>query len=347
MTFGKIINIDELNRDGNKPPPVNIHLVPFDQIKLGRQRRYLVKGIIPRVGLTVVWGPPKCGKSFWVFDMLMHVALDWEYRGRRVQQGPVVYCAFEGQSGFEARVEAFRQRFMGDEQGIVPFYLEPVQLSLARDHRALIAAVSQHLGDVKPAAVCLDTLNRSLEGSESSDEDMTAYIKAADAIREAFECAVIVVHHCGIDGTRPRGHTSLTGAVDAQLSVKKNGDGNIVVTVECAKDGAEGEIIASRLESVDVGLDEDGEAITSCIVTPSEAPDQNKPKRELNKNQQTMYAILHDAGSKGLSLEDWNERAREAGIGIKRKADLYDIRSTLQKKGMIYEGTNGWCVKAG
>ena len=27
---------------------------------------------IPRVGLVVVWGPPKCGKSFWAFDLAMH-----------------------------------------------------------------------------------------------------------------------------------------------------------------------------------------------------------------------------------------------------------------------------------
>ena len=27
---------------------------------------------------------------------------------------------------------------------------------------------------------------------------------------------VIVVHHCGISGDRPRGHTSLTGAVEFQ-----------------------------------------------------------------------------------------------------------------------------------
>ena len=29
-----------------------------------------------------------------------------------------------------------------------------------------------------PAAVIIDTLNRSLAGSESSDEDMAAYIKS-------------------------------------------------------------------------------------------------------------------------------------------------------------------------
>ena len=64
-----------------------IRLVPFNELTLGAGRRYHVKGLIPRTGMTVVWGPPKCGKSFWLFDCLMHVALAWEYRGRRVHPG--------------------------------------------------------------------------------------------------------------------------------------------------------------------------------------------------------------------------------------------------------------------
>ena len=195
-----------------------IKLIPFDEITLGTQRRDLVKGLIPRVGLTVAWGPPKCGKSFWTFDLALHVALGWEYRGRRVHQGSVVYCAFEGQTGIEARVAAFRKRSLAGHVDKVPLFLEPITLDLVRDHRALIAAIKRQLGEEKPVAVALDTLNRSIRGSESSDEDMTAYVNAADAIRAAFDCAVIIIHHCGIDGTRPRGHTSLTGAADAQLA---------------------------------------------------------------------------------------------------------------------------------
>jgi hypothetical protein len=56
-----------------------------------------------------------------------------------------------------------------------------------------------------------------------------------------------------------------------------------------------------------------------------------------------MFAILHDARS--LSTEQWNERAREAGIGTKRKADLVDIRVALKAKGLIYETMSGWAVK--
>jgi len=122
-----------------------------------------------------------------------------------------------------------------------------------------------------PAAVIIDTLNRSIAGSESDDKDMAAYIRAADAIRDAFKCAVIVVHHCGIDATRPRGHTSLTGAVDAQLAVKRDAADLIVVTTEWMKDGLEGDIVTSRLEVVDVGTDEDGETISSCVVVPVQA----------------------------------------------------------------------------
>ena len=76
-------------------------------------------------------------------------------------------------------------------------------LDLVRQSDDLIQAVRSN--EINPAIVTLDTLNRSLHGSENSDEDMGNYIKAADAIRETFNCAVIIIHHCGIEGTRPRG----------------------------------------------------------------------------------------------------------------------------------------------
>jgi hypothetical protein len=225
----------------------------------------------------------------------------------------------------------------------VPFFLVPTRMNLVKDHAGLIASIREQIGPENPVSVVLDTLNRSLAGSESSDEDMTAYLGAADAIREAFDCAVIIVHHCGVDGTRPRGHTSLTGTVDAQLAVKRDAAGNIVVTVECMKDGPEGEVIASRLERVELGTDEDGDPITSCVVVPAEVVEPEASGPKLTRNQQTVFAILHDARS--LTTQQWNERAREAGIGTKRKADLVDIRVALKAKGLVYQTMSGWAVK--
>ncbi len=250
---------------GGEPVSKRFALQRFATITLDSTSSYLVKGLIPRSGLTVIWGPPKCGKSFWAFDLTMHIAMSKPYRGRCVQQGSVVYLALEGGLGFCRRIEAFRR-----QHGAVdpPFYLATRPTDLIRDRAALIEDIKAY--NEFPSVVCVDTLNRSLAGSESKDEDMAAYIRAADAIREAFDCAVLIVHHCGIDGSRPRGHTSLSGAADAQISVTRDAAHNIVARLEWMKDGPEDAVVVSRLEVVELGVDDDGETISSCVIVPAE-----------------------------------------------------------------------------
>ena len=320
-------------------------LTPFCELKLSTECAYLVKGLIPRTGLTVLWGPPKSVKSFWMFDVAMHVALGWEYRGRRVQQGPVVYCAFEGADGFKARAEAFRLRKLAEDHAAIEFHLVAARANLVADHGELEAAIRAQLG-AKPVLVVLDTLNRSLAGSESDDKDMAAYVKAADALRETFGCAVVIVHHCGIDGTRPRGHSSLTGSADAQLAVKRDSAGNILVTVEWMKDGAEGDVIGSRLEVIEVGADADGEPITSCVVAAVEAPPSRDRARaaRLPKAAQTAMRALSEAledgiaapssrkipnGVKVVSVAAWREQAYRRGIST--SDDLDSKRKAFQR----------------
>lgn len=294
---------DSPERKGNghdKRP--RFRLQPFNSINVSTDPIYLVKGIVPAGGLVVAWGPPKCGKSFWTFDLMMHVALGREYRARRVRQGPVIYLALEGGKGFQARVQAFRQRFVSVDEP-VPFFLIADTLNLIKDQGELIGCIRDEAKDSWPAAVVIDTLNRSLAGSESDDKDMSAYIRAADAIREAFGCVVIIVHHCGIDATRPRGHTSLTGAVDAQLAVKRDAADNVLVTVEWMKDGPEGDVIASRLEPVEVGVDADGDPITSCVIAPVDPLTiRAAPSRKLSDRQKLALDALADcAADRGIA----------------------------------------------
>jgi hypothetical protein len=271
-------------------------LIGFGDIKLDGSRRYVVKNLLPRGGLVVVWGPPKCGKSFYVSDLALHVALGWTYRGRDVEAGVVVYITCEGQSGFPARIEAFRQSRLANDTTPPPFHLLPTRIDLVREIDTLIADVTAQLGQASCALIVIDTLNRSLAGSESKDEDMSAYIQACDRLREVFASAVVVIHHCGVDGSRPRGHTSLSGAVDAQIAVKRDRNGNIVATVEYMKDGREGDEIVSRLVIAEVGTDEDGEPITSCVVEPvaAAAKDAN-PVSSLPAAQRRSLELLIDA----------------------------------------------------
>jgi hypothetical protein len=333
-------------------------LVPFSDLRPSTASTYLVKGVLPRVGLGVVWGPPKCGKSFWFFDLLAHVALAWSYRGKRVKQGAIVYCAFEGAEGFKARAEAFRRKHKDrlGTQTSVPIYIMPMRLDLIRDHQALIASLREQLpADMIPAAVGLDTLNRSLAGSESSDED----VNAADALREAFNCFVGIVHHCGIDSSRPRGHTALTGAVDVQVAVKRDACDRVIVTVEYMKDGPEGETFASVLETVEVGTDDDGDAITSCVVVATEAPQDKRgaserkmpARHKLALDALTEALIDHGgpapamfklpAGIKTVSLGHWREELLRRGV-IERDAanprqDFKRMREALAARGQIAE----------
>ena len=47
-----------------------------------------------------------------------------------------------------------------------------------------------------------------------------------------------------------------------------------------------------------------------------------------------------------LAVEEWNAKAREAGIGVKRKATLVDIRLALKAKRLISEGMTGWFARS-
>jgi hypothetical protein len=207
-------------------------------------------------------------------------------------------------------------------------------LDLIKDHKALIGSIRAQLPkDVDPAAVSIDTLNRSLVGSESSDEDMAAYVRAADAIRDAFDCAVPIMHHCGHNADRPRGHSSLLGAADVQIAVKREGP-NTVAQVEFAKDGPTGLEIVSRLVPVDVGKDEDDDMMTSLIIEPVgelavKAEPDPKPKRLTNAAQNALRALHMAIGELGeippasnhippnvktVTISQWRDYAFRIGI---------------------------------
>jgi hypothetical protein len=313
--------------------------VPFEAIAMRPGANYRVKRFMPREGLVVVWGPPKCGKSFFVSDVALHVALGWPYRGRRVQQGRVVYVCLEGEIGFSARIEAFRQGRLGEEAEDVPFFLLTTRLDLAAEASLLAKEIEDQIGAAGCAMIVIDTLNRSLNGSESADQDMATYIKGADLLREKFRGTVVIVHHCGHDATRMRGHSSLLGAADAVIAVKRDAADRIVANLEYMKDGPSGEEIVSALKVIELGEDEDGDAITSCVVEPAEgevglhAPsdgklsDQHKLaldmlRRAIDEAAEIPPANQHiPTGYRAVKLETWRRYAYAGSLTEAHNAD--------------------------
>jgi hypothetical protein len=109
-----------------------------------------------------------------------------------------------------------------------------------------------------------------------------------------------------------------------------------------ANDSEEGEQVAFTLESVTIGED-----TTAPVVSPVEGAQLGQPgDHKLTKNQQTMFSVLHEAGSGGLTTDLWYDRARQAGIGTSRKADLYDISRQLKSKRVVNQYGERWTTAA-
>ena len=190
--------------------------------------------------------------------------------------------------------------------------------------------------------VVIDTVSRALAGgNENCSEDMGALVQNVLRIQEGTGAHVLLTHHVPHDQNRTRGHGALLAACDTTLRIE--GGDLRTATVEKTNDGAEGQRVAFAIESVELGQDPATCDITTApIVRPTETPAPPPREAKLNKNQQTMYSLLRAAGPAGLAVEEWNEKAREVGIGIGRKADLYDIREALKTRSLARQYNGRW-----
>lgn len=171
---------------------------------------------------------------------------------------------------------------------------------------------------IPPVLVILDTVNRSLDGSENSDEDMTHYTRCVEDVCREFNCAVVVIHHCGVSGDKPRGHTSLTGTCAAQLKIERASKAPVVsgqpmmvkLEVELMKDGPEGGEEFSWLMPVSV-VNEDGEIIADscyCTEAPKPGPKMTAFIGNTKKALSILQEMLDSAGLDAITYTEWKNR---------------------------------------
>ena len=80
------------------------------------------------------------------------------------------------------------------------------------------------------------------------------------------------------------------------------------------------------------------------MVVEVEAPAESARGPRLTPNQATFLGVLQEA-ARPLSWDEWMEKGKEAGLDTKRRAWAWDLRHELRKKGLVYEGSNGWSPK--
>lgn len=225
-----------------------------------------IKHLLPRTGLAVIYGQPGSGKSFMALDMVAAIARGVTWHGRRVRKGRVVYVAAEGAGGFASRMKAYALAHTLEELDIGVIADTP-NFYAATDNKAIAERVREWEGaDV----IVIDTLSASSAGAdENTGKDMNLIVGRMNKLQAATGALVVLVHHSGKDESKgARGWSGLKAAVDVEIEVSRPDDGEPgrVARITKQKDGESGAAFGFELEMVELGFDEDGDPIRSCVV---------------------------------------------------------------------------------
>ncbi|UZT80734.1 AAA family ATPase [Ectopseudomonas chengduensis] len=265
--------------------------------------QWLAKSIFRRTGVVSIYGVPKSGKSFIGFDLGCSIAEGAPFFGHNTKSTPVAFVPLEGESGYRGRIEAWLRHRNRETLPDGVRFIMPGSFNIADPQD-----VSELAAELPPGCVVfIDTLNRASVGlDENSGKDMGAVIEGAKTLQRLIGGLVVLVAHSGKDSAKGiRGHSSLVAALDAVVLVSREGERRSF-EVQTSKDGSEGEKHFFRLEVVEVGTDEDGDAITSCVVVPEEAPALHggtfKPV-ELSEGKALMMQTFEECAAENRSVE--------------------------------------------
>ena len=249
--------------------------VPIGDLEFSKPK-WIIQGWLEQETFAVAFGKPAAGKTFVVLDMALCVAAGKDFHSRPVKQGPVFYIAGEGHNGFARRAAAWSK---ANETSLkdLPFFksnrnivmTDPTSVAELHD---TIEEMAAEFG--KPELIVVDTLARAMgSADENSTQEMGAFIRTIDDIRDDFGCTFLAVHHTGHGNQdRARGSSSLLGAVDAEMRIeKKENEAGSIVLVECTKmkDAQEPDPQAFIHRTVDL-IDADLEPTSSVVLEPIE-----------------------------------------------------------------------------
>ena len=256
---------------------------------------WLIKGVLPQADIAVLFGASGSGKSFVGIDLLAAIAQGIPWRGLKTKKGRALIIAAEGGGGVGKRFEAYcRHHNINADDLDVGIIVAPPNFMLKEDITELVKAVAAAGGaDV----IMVDTYAQVTPGAnENAAEDMGLALANARALAEATGALVILVHHSGKDAHRgSRGWSGIKAAADAEIEVIKHENGAREIRITKMTDGEDGLSWGCKLEIIEVGMDDDGDLITSCVAIEAELtrPEtQDKERKGVKKLGRVATHIL-------------------------------------------------------
>ena len=266
--------------------------IAFEDIKAPTQP-WRVKHALPMTGVAFIVGASGTRKTFFSLDGLLKLAAGTQtVWGRKSKQCGVIYVAAEDPAGCRARVDAWRRDKAGHRTSPVPFELVPQAPNLLDGedlgdltaHVCQIASRYEDMG-IPLGVLAFDTLSACLPGAdENSSVEMSRAMSALQALSEELGILIVIVAHFGKQGAERgiRGWSGLGANADGVIGLELDPADPLAtnVTFNKVKNGPAGGRLAFCLTEVDLGVDDDGDPMTSCVVKFHDAPPVQEGRRK-------------------------------------------------------------------
>ena len=262
------------NSNGKAKAGLAIKLTFFDECSAIASKRWLVKGVVA-FGETSSWiAPPGKGKSALQTDISVNIAAGIDWRGYR-SKGPhgVVYFAFERGDLVKRRLTAYARRhnLKALPIAVASQIIDLMHPGCVNVILETIRAAEQRFG-IRVGYIVIDTFAKGIAaggGDEDKARDQNKCLTNLRRLHERAELHVAIVGHTGKDETRgSRGSNAHPADVDVQVQI--SGDEIKLARVIKGNDQPEGELTTFKLESAELGIDEDGDPIKTAILSGEE-----------------------------------------------------------------------------
>jgi hypothetical protein len=257
------------------PPKGNGHgaesarpFVMMDDLALDTDVFWVIKDILPRGTMVMVYGRGGCGKTYLLASTAIGIA-SGRWFDHDAEKGAVLYCAFERPEDAEDRLAALRDRFEFKGLPIALMKMPGRPLDDATADEIIAAAKVLITATGLPVrAIMIDTVAAALGGNREDDEGLGRLRLCGERIHAETGAMVFWAHHEGkADNMGPRGHTTLSDAYLVWWHVEEREAGSRVVHVGKANRGpVHVPLFAFRLAPFSAGRDKRGKSIDLCEV---------------------------------------------------------------------------------
>jgi len=326
-----------------------------------KKPNWLIKGILERGSMNLLFGESGAGKSLFAMDWAFCAATGRDWHGHKIKEElKSLIIMGEGLRGASMRFKALSQKY-GEAPKNIRLSRRSINLLDSKEADDILKIVAEL--DFKPDIIMIDTLHRNMVGDENSSEDMAMYFKSIELLARRLDAAIVTVHHSGhADKGRSRGSSSIKAAMDAEFCVTKNGDG---ITFSCTKSkdfgfGTDMSFIIKEVElegEVFYDADDDKQITSVYLEYQGVAKKEKSLPKKLQKALDSLVLAAETIGKERpelsilgsgqiiVSLSEWKPFFNEDKELASRRQNFSECRKELIKQEFIgVDGDYSWIL---